>query len=61
MIKVANTTILEKISYALMFLATPNIDETTKENDNHKALRKLINQPARIIIKNKNCRQNSDK
>ena len=53
MIKVANATILGKISYALMFLATPNIDETTKANDNHKALQKLINQTARTIIKKK--------
>ena len=53
MIKVANATILRNISYTLMFIATPNIDETTKANGNHKALQKLINKTGRIILKKK--------
>ena len=35
------------------FLRNPHIDETTKANDNHKALQKLINQTARTILKKK--------
>jgi len=48
--RIANATILAKISYALIFIASPEIDGLSKNNENHKILQKLINQTARTVL-----------
>lgn len=52
--KTANTRILAKISYALMFIANPDIDGLPEKNVRHITIQKLINQTARtLLIKSK--------
>ena len=47
----ANATILGKLSYAIMFIANPIINDIERANNHHKTLQKLINQTARNVLK----------